>query len=253
MADGVDVRALLGDDPAVGAQRGDDGRTGLQPVQALEGAVIGGGAWYLLGDGGGGVSEDTKGYKLVMPEAIGEYKKTTTNPENGKDKPLEGEGKTRAETIGVQNPRGVNMSFATGTDKTAKQLNVFGLYGAITDPEKAVDAYFAGVGKNKESEALGFKYEVVGTPQEFKPSGFKGGVMKCANIKATNAKATTSTANPMAPKELLLPTCAWADLSTLGGVNSLDPSKAALGAPSATLDEVAALTAKVYGAVRVKA
>ncbi len=37
----VDVRALLGDDPALGAQRGDDRRAGLQPVQAQERAVHG--------------------------------------------------------------------------------------------------------------------------------------------------------------------------------------------------------------------
>ena len=41
VADGVDVRALLGDDPALGAQRGDDRGAGLEAVQALEGAVDG--------------------------------------------------------------------------------------------------------------------------------------------------------------------------------------------------------------------
>ncbi len=44
------VRALLGDDPAVGAQRADDGGAGLQPVQALEGAV-GGDDRVLVHDG----------------------------------------------------------------------------------------------------------------------------------------------------------------------------------------------------------
>ena len=41
VADGVGVRALLGDDPALGAQRADDRGTGLEPVQALERAVRG--------------------------------------------------------------------------------------------------------------------------------------------------------------------------------------------------------------------
>ena len=34
--DGVDVRPLLGDDPALLAQRGDHGRPGLEPVEPLE-------------------------------------------------------------------------------------------------------------------------------------------------------------------------------------------------------------------------
>ncbi|GFN03863.1 hypothetical protein Smic_24190 [Streptomyces microflavus] len=38
VADGVDVRPLLGDDPALGAQGGDDGGACLEAVQALEGA-----------------------------------------------------------------------------------------------------------------------------------------------------------------------------------------------------------------------
>jgi hypothetical protein len=36
VTDGVDVRTFLGDDPALGAQGGDDRGTGLQPVQPLE-------------------------------------------------------------------------------------------------------------------------------------------------------------------------------------------------------------------------
>ncbi|CAM5735024.1 hypothetical protein STENM223S_03475 [Streptomyces tendae] len=56
VADAVDVGTLLGDNPALGAQRGDDGGAGLQPVQALEGAVGGDdGVLVHHGDGGQGV------------------------------------------------------------------------------------------------------------------------------------------------------------------------------------------------------
>src|SRR4051794_11666905 len=41
VADGVDVGALLGDDPPVGAQRGDDGEACFVALQPLEGAVDG--------------------------------------------------------------------------------------------------------------------------------------------------------------------------------------------------------------------
>ncbi|MCB5179161.1 hypothetical protein [Streptomyces antimicrobicus] len=227
-------------------------KTGLVIVAAVVAvAVIGGGAWYLMGDGGGAASEDTKGYKLVMPEAIAEYKKDPKSPTNVTDKAFEGEQKTNAEAMGVKNAHNVAAKYANGTDeKTAKQMNVNGLYGEIADPAKAVDNYFANVGKNKAAEASGFKYELVGSPLEFKPAGFSGATMKCANIKASAKSAAPAGSSA---KDFTVPTCAMGDLSTLTSVNVVDPTKLLLGAPSATLDEVAAIAAKVYATTRVKA
>ncbi|MBW5480678.1 hypothetical protein [Streptomyces bambusae] len=228
-------------------------KTGLIVTAAVVAvAVIAGGGWYFLGGGGGGVSSDTKGYKLVMPESIDAFKKNAKSPANIEDKVFEGEQKAKAEAMGVKNAHNVAAQYANGTDdKTSKQLHANGLYGEVADPGKAVDNYFASIGKNKESEAKNFTYEVVGTPQEFKPSGFKGGVMKCANVKGTSTKSGSSAAPGM--KDFIIPTCAMGDLSTLTSVNMIDPAKALLGAPSGTLDEVAALAAKVYNTARVKA
>ncbi|MFJ3924037.1 hypothetical protein [Streptomyces sp. NPDC090022] len=216
-------------------------------------AVIAGGGWYFLkGDGAGTVASDTKGYKLVMPESVDAYKKSTSEAAtNGQDKTLEGEQKTKAELVGVKNAHNVAQQYTNGTGKTAKQLNVNGLYGQIDEPEKAVDNYFNNVGTNKDAEALGLKYELVGSPQEFKPAGFSGGVMKCANVKMTSTKSSSSTAQ--GPKEVTIPSCAWGDYSTLVSVNVVDPAKAMLGGTSGTLDEVAALAAKLFNTARVKA
>ncbi|MFG2994768.1 hypothetical protein ACGFZK_36655 [Streptomyces sp. NPDC048257] len=214
-------------------------------------AVIAGGGWYLLGGGAGGtISADTKGYKLSYPAAVDSYQKAPdASGAPAADAPVTGEGKAKAEALGVQNAHNATAKYQIGTDGKGKQLAANGLWGEIADPEKAVDGYYAGIGQNnKETEKLGFKYELVGTPKEFSPAGFKGAVMKCANIKMISTKPTSKT-----PKDIEVPSCAWADHSTLVGVNAADPATFLLGGSSGTLDEVATLTAKLYNTSRTKA
>ncbi|MFE9632945.1 hypothetical protein [Streptomyces sp. NPDC006463] len=215
-------------------------------------AVIAGAGWYFTqGGGAGSVAADTKGYKLAYPAAVDSYQKApdAAGAPAG-DAPVTGEGKTKAEALGVQNGHNATAKYQMGTDKKGKQLAANGLWGEIADPAKAVDAYYAGISQNnKETEKLGFKYELVGTPKEFTPAGFKGAVMKCANIKMINTKPTTG----KEPKDIEVPSCAWGDHSTLVGVNAVDPATFLLGGSSGTLDEVAALTAKLYNTSRTKA
>ncbi|MEW2583901.1 hypothetical protein [Streptomyces virginiae] len=215
-------------------------------------AVIAGGGWYLVGGGAGGnISADTKGYKLAFPASVDSYQKapdTAGGPPA--DAPVSGEGKTKADALGVQNAHNSTAKYQVGSDGKGKQLAANGLWGDIADPEKAVDGYYAGIGQNnKETEKLGFKYELVGTPKAFTPDGFKGAVMKCANIKMISVKPTTG----KTPKEMEIPSCAWGDHSTLVGINAADPAALVLGGSSGTLDEVAALTAKLYNTARTKA
>lgn len=214
-------------------------------------AVIAGAGWYFLGGGAGSVASDTKGYKLSYPAAVDSYQKAPdASGAPAADTPVTGEGKTKAEALGVQNAHNATAQYKIGTDGKGKQLAANGLWGEIADPEKAVDGYYAGIGQNnKETEKLGFKYELVGTPKEFTPAGFKGAVMKCANIKMISTKPGAS----KGPKDIEIPSCAWGDHSTLVGINAVDPTAAALGGSSGTLDEVAALTAKLYNTARVKA
>ncbi len=212
-------------------------------------AVIAGGGWYFLGSGaGGGVSADTKGYKLVFPatvEAYAQPKEAKPSPET----PLEGESKTKAEALGVKNPHNSAATYSTTPDGKGKNLSVNGLWGELADPEKAVDAYYASIGLNKEAEKSGFKYELVGAPQEFTPSDFKGAVMKCAEIKATPIKEP----KPGMPKEMKIPSCVWGDHSTLAAVNAIDAVAALTGGSSGSLEDVSKLAAKLYNTSRTKA
>ncbi|MGR4879045.1 hypothetical protein ACIPUC_06375 [Streptomyces sp. LARHCF249] len=214
-------------------------------------AVIAGGGWYFLGGGAGSVASDTKGYKLSFPAAVDSYKKAPDAAgAPAADTPVTGEGKTKAESLGVQNAHNATAKYQISPDGKGKQFAVNGLWGEIADPKKAVDGYYAGIGQNnKETEKLGFKYELVGTPKEFTPDGFKGAVMKCANIKMISTKpGATKT-----PKDVEVPSCAWGDHSTLVGINHVDPAAVALGGSSGTLEEVAALAAKLYNTARTKA
>ncbi|MEU9145790.1 hypothetical protein [Streptomyces sp. NPDC048349] len=215
-------------------------------------AVIAGGGWYFLGGGAGGaIAADTKGYKLSYPAAVDSYQKAPdASGAPAADTPVTGEGKAKAEALGVQNAHNATAKYRIGNDDKGKQLAANGLWGEIADPEKAVDGYYAGIGQNnKETEKLGFKYELVGAPKEFTPAGFEGAVMKCANIKMISTKPGTG----KTPKDAEIPSCAWGDHSTLVGINAADPAAVVLGGSSGTLDEVAALAAKLYNTSRTKA
>ncbi|MFK0197946.1 hypothetical protein [Streptomyces lavendulae] len=216
-------------------------------------AVIGGAGWWFLGGGSGGsVSDATKGYKLTFPAAVDSYQKAPeTAGAPSPDAPLTGDKKIKAEALGVQNAHSANAKYQVGTDPKGKSLSASGLWGDIADPAKAIDSYYAGLSQNNsETEKIGLKYEVVGTPKEFSPAGFKGAVMKCANIKLINLKPS---ATGKEPKEIQVPSCAWGDHSTLVGVNAIDPAALLVGGNSGTLDEVAALAAKLYNTSRTKA
>ncbi|MFD9336426.1 hypothetical protein ACFWBF_18775 [Streptomyces sp. NPDC060028] len=212
-------------------------------------AVIAGGGWYFLK--GGAVGADTKGYKLAFPAAVDSYHKQppAAGTESTDGAPVTGEQKAKTDALGVQNAHNSSAQYQVGPDNKSKQFNANGLWGDIADPEKAVDTYYANIGKNKETEAMGLKYEVIGSPKEFTPSGFKGAVMKCANIKMSSTKPSTS----KAPKDITIPSCAWGDHSTLVGINAVDPAATLIGGSSGTLEDIAALAAKVYNTSRTKA
>ncbi|MEU9160120.1 hypothetical protein AB0D29_07510 [Streptomyces sp. NPDC048424] len=216
-------------------------------------AVVAGAGWYFTkgGGAGGAIAADTKGYKLAYPAAVDSYQKAPdTAGAPAADAPVTGEGKAKAEALGVKNAHNATAKYQIGADGKGKQFAANGLWGDVSDPEKAIDAYYAGIGQNnKETEKLGFKYELVGSPKEFTPAGFKGAVMKCANVKMISTKPGTA----KTPKDVEIPSCAWSDHSTLVGINAVDPVAAALGGNSGTLDEVAALTAKLYNTSRTKA
>lgn len=212
-------------------------------------AVIGGGVYFVTSGGGNSaVADDTKGYKIVPPASVDEYKKSATGDQSTR---MTDKDKTEAAALGVTNPQQVAASYAAGADPNnplaGKMLNFNGVWGEISDPEKVLDASFTKVTQGKEA---GLKMELVGSPREVTPDGFEGALMKCQNIKMINDAGDGSVAN--GPKEFEIPTCIWADYSTYGVVNAIEMAKSATGG-SMSQDEVAALAAKLYNTARSKA
>ncbi|MCX4726580.1 hypothetical protein OHB13_11190 [Streptomyces sp. NBC_00440] len=216
-------------------------------------AVIGGGVYLLTSQGGGNsdVSAATKGYKLVAPASIDEYQK-----QQGADQSAwAAGGKEKAEALGIKNPSKMGAAYKTGSNLTEKDLNLSGLWGTIDDPEQALDGAFALSKANIAKTASGgLKVELQDSPKTVTPAGFSGALMKCQNAKVTNtASSTGDSSDPTSqvPKTFVLPICVWADYSTLGIVQNTDVSLI-MTHQSLSLDDAAALTAKVYNTSRVK-
>ncbi|ROQ98012.1 hypothetical protein EDE04_4531 [Streptomyces sp. 2132.2] len=212
-------------------------------------AVIAGGGWYFTKGGGasGPVAADTKGYKLVAPETVDDFKK---DPKY-KDTPFSDKDKTEAEAMGIKNPTKVAQQYQAGDASnplSAKALNFSGLYGDIADPEKAVDAYFA-TAKLNAGKDKSMSVDLIGSPKAMTPSGFSGAVMKCQEMKFTSTSTSTTAKGP---KEFTLPVCIWGDYSTLSVVSATDLASVLAGKAGYTLEQTADLAAKLYNTARVK-
>ncbi|WHM38742.1 hypothetical protein [Streptomyces sp. BPTC-684] len=216
-------------------------------------AVIGGGVWFATKGGGGAgngdVSASTKGYKLVAPDAVGEYKK---GPASKSDNEFTDKDKKETAAMGIKDPAQESGSYKAGGDASnplgGKMLMFKGIYGDISDPSKALDAAFAKLQKSSDEDKKSSddtKMELMGSPSAVKPTGFSGALMKCQNAKVTDTKTS---------KSFEVPICIWSDYSTLGVVEALDMA-AILGKGGGTVmptDQVADLAAKLYNTARVK-
>ncbi|MEV7443470.1 hypothetical protein AB0O22_20440 [Streptomyces sp. NPDC091204] len=210
-------------------------------------AVVAGAGWYFTkgGGAGGAIAADTKGYKLVAPEAVDDFKKDPKYTE----KSFTDKDKKEAEAVGVKDATQVGMNYQAGDPKnplSAKGLNFSGVYGEISDPEKAVDGYFAMAKLNASKDGKS-EVQLVGSPKTMNPAGFKGAVMKCQDIKFTSKDTSTK-----GPKEATLPFCIWGDYSTLAMVSASDVASILAGKPGYTQEQAAELAAKLYNTARVK-
>ncbi|MFG2552814.1 hypothetical protein [Streptomyces sp. NPDC048581] len=217
--------------------------------------AIGVGAYFVFGGGGAGnsaVSDDTKGYKLTLPSTIGDYKKSTLGSREGA---LSGDDKKEAESIGIQDPHRAQGTYTTSsggsTVPTGQAMSLEGYYGDISDPEASIDAYFE-LAEKKFSESgtetgTKTKTELVGDPEVVEPDGFEGALMKCQTVRFTPTEPQAG-----APSSFEVPSCAWADYSTLGLVQAVDLAKSQTGGQVSTVEEAAAEAVKVYEATRVK-
>ncbi|MGW5850390.1 hypothetical protein ACWFQ8_20980 [Streptomyces sp. NPDC055254] len=223
-------------------------KTGLVVLcSVLAVAVIAGGGWYFIGSGSSSaISADTKGYKLVAPEAVDDFKK---DPKH-KDPQFSEKDKKEAEGVGVKNPTQVGMTYQSGDPKNplaGKLLNFSGVYGELADPEKSVDAYFALAKLEATKGDSKTTVDLIGSPKTMKPAGFKGAVMKCQEAKFTSKDPSTK-----GPKEFTLPICIWGDYSTLGTVTAMEMASMIAGKSGYTLEQTADFTAKLYNTSRVK-
>ncbi|MFE6835682.1 hypothetical protein ACFVFI_12745 [Streptomyces sp. NPDC057705] len=211
-------------------------------------AVVAGAGWYFTqgGGAGGDIAADTKGYKLVAPESVDDFKKDPKHKESAFT-PAE---KKEVEGVGMKNPTKVNMGYQSGDPSNplaGKLLNFSGFYGELADPEKAVDAYFALAKLEAAKEESKMTVDLVGSPKTMNPAGFKGGVMKCQEAKFTSKDPAYK-----GPKEFTLPICIWGDYSTLGTATPMEMASLISGKSGYTLDQTAEITAKFYNTARVK-
>ncbi|WP_326736178.1 hypothetical protein [Streptomyces sp. NBC_01022] len=215
-------------------------------------AVIAGGVYFLTSSGGASnsdVADSTKGYKLTLPASVGEYKKDVTDTSSDE---MTTEEKSEAKALGVKDAHKAQAQYASGDlDKNplmTKMLMVYGNWGEVSDPAKALDGMFAqaqkGMAEDEDDNA-----SLVGSPEDVTPAGFKGALMRCQNMKVVNEKGDGTAAN--GPKDMLMPVCIWADYSTVGAVIGFDVGGAMTNKPM-TQDEVASLTAKLYNSSRTK-
>ncbi|WP_329465170.1 hypothetical protein [Streptomyces sp. NBC_01431] len=219
-------------------------------------AVIGGGVWFLTkGGGNGDVSASTKGYKLVAPAAVADYKKDTSK--SAEDKPMSDKDKAATEAMGVKDPHSTSGSYKSGDSSNpmmAKMLLLNGVYGDISDPAKTLDAAFQKLQKGSDEDKASSssddktKMELVGTPTAVKPAGFSGALMKCQNAKVTDTSGTAK-----GPSSAQIPICIWSDYSTVGIVEAVDIQQMmGTGGTTMPTNQVADLAAKLYNTARVK-
>ncbi|MEU5438028.1 hypothetical protein AB0G73_32310 [Streptomyces sp. NPDC020719] len=206
-------------------------------------AAVGGGVYFVTKGGGSSSVADDGAHKLIAPDSViaGAYNINKSNPS---DKTTE-KDKKDFETAGIKNPTTVKASYKASTGMPAKQMSFNGVWGQIADPEKSVDAVFAQIKKNAESDKEA-KGTFAGSPEQKSPAGLDGAVMKCQSAKITGDKNTGG-------KDLEFPVCVWADHSTLGMVTLVDPAALMAGTKGVSLDENADTTAKLRKDVRVPA
>ncbi|MCF2526962.1 hypothetical protein [Yinghuangia soli] len=247
------IPALLAATAACGGS--EDGQDGKDRGAQAPGSISTAGAPSGTGPGNGspaggnsGIADSTRNHKIVVPDAIEPYTKSSTGSTPGQ-KEAEGLGVANAQTVsGVYNAPGTDPAKVGGT-----RLTFDGFYGEIADPAKALDGYLAGIankGLKGDAKTPGVEVQPVGTAKTVKPAGFDGALMKCQDMKVVR---TPGAEMPKDVAEFQFPVCAWADYSTLGGARVVGLAQMRTGGDGVSQDEVAALTAKLYKAARQKA
>ncbi|MFD6278426.1 hypothetical protein ACFWFI_23100 [Streptomyces sp. NPDC060209] len=214
-------------------------------------AVVAGGVYFLTSGGGNGdVADSTKGYKITPAASVDDYKKDDKDTSSDA---LTSKEKAEVEALGIKDAHKAEAQYASGdletNPLTTKMLMLYGNWGDVTDPAKALDGMFAQAKVGMADSEDDSKTSLVGSPKSVTPAGFEGALMKCQDMKVINDKADGTAAG--GPKEMVMPVCIWADYSTVAAVIGVDIG-AAMTNKSMTQDETAALAAKLYNTSRTK-
>ncbi|MER5278417.1 hypothetical protein ABT025_22075 [Streptomyces sp. NPDC002809] len=214
-------------------------------------AVIGGGVYFLTSGGASNsdVADSTKGYKLTPAASVDSYKLSTEGAKTVS--PMTGAEKTKVETSGVKNPSQSAASYQGGSEKdlSMKILSFQGYWGDVSDPASVINHSFDEAKANMTQGDSTTKAELVGSPKDVTPAGFKGALMRCQNLRMDNPEGDGSV--DKGPKSLEMPICIWADYSTVGIVTGIDMGLAMTN-KAMSQDDVAAIAAKLYNTSRTK-
>ncbi|MDT3397801.1 hypothetical protein RKE29_14305 [Streptomyces sp. B1866] len=176
--------------------------------------LIAGGVVLLTGgdDGEGGLSDDGP-HILTTPQTVLKEYKRQGEGSTGSD--VDDLSDSDKKALGIAGGATVQAEYSTLDPSSTsipdaaqlagiKVLSLYGVYGKVEDPEKAMDTFFGKI----EKEAVGDEdAELVGKPERQNPDGLKGAIIKCQTVRNKKPEMGEPTSAPL---------CAWADHSTLG-------------------------------------
>lgn len=179
-------------------------------VVVLAGLGVGG---YFLKDKLGGNDDDgtySYGYQLTLPTTTGDFRIA------GPAKPVTDFDRDRLNQVGLSDPKGTSATYYAGISpaeaanldpsqlgsREVTTMGVFGAWGEVADPEKAVDALFQ-YGVEQAHGTNGIDLTLVGEPEPEQPHGIEDATMKCQYAEVTGIRVAI---------------CVWADDHTIGFV-----------------------------------
>ncbi|MGW3009408.1 hypothetical protein ACWC9R_11285 [Streptomyces sp. NPDC001219] len=185
------------------------------------GTLASAGAFRGGGSSSGGPDAGPK-YRITVPQTLagGEYKLA-------KDISQQAASAVPSDGAGAHNIKAVGGQYSSGT----KSLVMLGLYGAIDDPETAVDHTIRGMTRDGKTEA-------VVTDKEFTPSGGGDSLTCGVDVRTEMGQKVT------------LPFCVWADSSTSGNVAETDAAHLSKDPRSIDLQAFADKADKIRSEVR---
>lgn len=213
---------------AGGGGRGRGKKTALAIGGAIAVVVAAVGGYLLFAAG-----DDAESYELTTPQTVAsDYRRVG----EGKDESnLTPAGKAQLKEMPVvDDAHPVSANYETPGQK---KLQFSGVWGKVTDPERAADLALAVITKALSEDGTA---QTQGEPKEFTPDGFDGDVLKCQELKFTSPKGA-----------ITAPACVWGDDSTVGVTVMADPAALVTGT-GMTLDEAAGLAAEVRTDARVE-